>query len=351
MAHLVIPAVAEVPSGGDVYNRRAAQGLHALGWQVRTAVVPGSWPHPDRIALRTLRDALAALPDGALVLLDGIIACCAPEILIPHAHRLRTVVLVHLPLARELGLPAETARDLHRREGETLRGVGMAVVPSRWVAGHITREHDLRHTAVRVVAPGVDPAPVAPGFDGATNLLSLAAVTPTKGQDLIVDGLARVGDLDWHWRGVGARQRAPAFVSLLEQRISEHGIGEHAELPGPRVDRELAAALATADLLVVGSRTETFGMVITEALARGVPVVAFAVGGIPEALGKDSGGSVPGMLVQPEDPAALADALRVWLENPLRRSRLRASALDRRGILNSWEDTARRLADALRAPG
>ncbi len=64
-------------------------------------------------------------------------------------------------------------------------------------------------------------------------------------------------------------------------------------------------------------------MVVTEALAHGLPVVASAVGGVPEALGHGDDGSTPGLLVRPDDPAALAGALRRWLEDPRRRRRLR----------------------------
>jgi glycosyltransferase involved in cell wall biosynthesis len=81
-------------------------------------------------------------------------------------------------------------------------------------------------------------------------------------------------------------------------------------------------------------------MVVAEALARGLPVVASEAGGVPEAIGHGADGTRPGLLVAPEDPAALAAALRAWLSDPALRARLRRAARERRGSLSGWSTTA-----------
>jgi glycosyltransferase involved in cell wall biosynthesis len=88
-------------------------------------------------------------------------------------------------------------------------------------------------------------------------------------------------------------------------------------------------------------------MVVTEALARGLPVVAAEVGGVPEALGHGADGTRPGLLVPPDDPAALRDALRAWLEEGDLRRRLRRAARERRASLSSWSTTASVVAEVL----
>jgi glycosyltransferase involved in cell wall biosynthesis len=110
---------------------------------------------------------------------------------------------------------------------------------------------------------------------------------------------------------------------------------------GPR----LATSYAASDVVVLPTRIESYGMVLTEALARGIPVIASAVGGVPEALGtvpqgKGPDGPLPGMLVPPGDAGALADALRRWLEVPELRLTLRENALERRASLTGWDVTA-----------
>ena len=107
-------------------------------------------------------------------------------------------------------------------------------------------------------------------------------------------------------------------------------------------------AYAAADLLVVPSRAETYGLVVGEALAAGVPVLATAAGGLPEALGSTADG-MPGLLIPPEDPAALATALARWLTDDGLRRRLRAAALRRRATVPDWRSTGARIRAVLAA--
>ncbi|MGH3394700.1 MAG: glycosyltransferase family 4 protein, partial [Streptosporangiaceae bacterium] len=104
---------------------------------------------------------------------------------------------------------------------------------------------------------------------------------------------------------------------------------------------------AWRDRLVAPSRSETYGMTVTEALAHGLPVIAAAVGGLPEALGTSTDGTRPGQLIPPGDPAALATALRGWLGDEHHRRRLRAAARQRRSTLRGWEQTTHDVANAL----
>ena len=94
---------------------------------------------------------------------------------------------------------------------------------------------------------------------------------------------------------------------------------------------------------MLASHAETYGMVVTEALARGLPVLATDVGGVTEALGHPR----PGFLVPPGDPAALGAALRRWLGDPALRARLRRAARERRATLRPWADTASAVAGVL----
>ncbi|WP_412518982.1 glycosyltransferase family 4 protein [Actinomadura madurae] len=330
------------PSGGNRYDRRVCDELVKSGRPVRELAVAGTWPRPGETARTELAEALAALPDDSVVLLDGLVACGVPGIVVPEARRLRLAVLVHLPLADEPG-----QADLNAGERAVLEAAGAVIATSPWAKDHLIAHHGLEPSRVHAVPPGTDPAPLAAGTDGAGRLLCVASVTPRKGHDVLVEALADVAHLPWHCQCAGPLGRDSGHVATVRRLIGGHRLDDRVELAGPLTGAPLDDAYAAADLLVLASRAETFGMVVTEALARGIPVVATAVDGVPDTVGWDPVGAVPGMLVPPDDPAALATALRRWLVEPELRGRLRAAARLRRGMLPGWDDTARRLATVL----
>ena len=219
--HVVVPAGIDdlaSPSGGNRYDRRVVQGLAATGWDVRERAVPGGWPRPDATARAGLATALAAVPDGAVVLVDGLVACGVPDVVVPAARRLALVVLVHLPLGDETGAPPELAV----REREVLAAAAAVIATSPWAAHRVVARHGLDPARVTVATPGVDPAPLAPG-SGGTGLLCVGALTPTKGQDLLVAALAEVRDLPWTATLVGPL-RDPGHVDAVRAAIERHGL-------------------------------------------------------------------------------------------------------------------------------
>jgi glycosyltransferase involved in cell wall biosynthesis len=348
VVHVLVPEGIDDParpSGGNVFDRRVCRGLAALGWVVQERPVPGSWPAPDGVARATLVSTLSAIRDGALVLLDGLIASTAPEALVPEAGRLRLVVLVHTPLGH--GLPGEALPDARARERAVLRGATAVVATSEWTRRWLLEHYDLPAGLVHVARPGADPAGISAGSRGGGGLLCVAAVTPVKGQDLLLAALASVVDRPWRCECVGDLTRDPGFVASIARSAREGGIGDRIRFTGPRTGSDLDAAYAAADVLVLASRVETYGMVITEAMARGLPVVATAVGGVPEAVGYAADGSRPGLLVPPGDAPALGGALRRWLGDPDLRHRLRQAAIERRATVSEWSDTAARVSRAL----
>jgi glycosyltransferase involved in cell wall biosynthesis len=344
--HLVVPAGIDdpgSPSGGNTYDRRIRDGLRGLGWTVRQHPVAGAWPSPAPPAAAALTEVLDGLPDGATVLVDGLVGCGVPDVLVPRAGRLRLVVLVHLPLGDEVG----AAPGLVEREGRVLHAARAVVVTSPWAARRLIELHALPPDHIQVIPPGVDPAPTSPAFGAGTGgghrLLCVGALTPTKGQDVLIDALVRVRDREWTCRLVGPPRDA-RFTAELHRAIGRHRLDERVRLPGPLPARDCYPA---ADLLILPSRAETYGMVITEALARGIPVIAARAGGIPETLGRDEDGVRPGLLVPPADPEALASALRRWLDDGGLRAGLRAAVAGRQKTLDGWEVTARCLAKVL----
>jgi glycosyltransferase involved in cell wall biosynthesis len=339
--HLVVPDDIDDParpSGGNTYDRHVRHGLAALGWTVHEHPVPGAWPRAGGAERATLERAVRAIPDGAAVLIDGLIASAAPDELVPHARRLRQVVLVHMPLGHRP--PDGGAAAVRAREREVLAAAAAVVTTSEWSRRRLGELYELPAESLHVAEPGVDAAALAPGTAGGGSLLCVSSVTPDKGHDVLLDGLATVADLSWRCSCVGSLVRDGEFADRVRRRARESGLGDRVSFEGPLTGAELDRAYAAADLLVLASHAETYGLVVTEALARGLPVLATDVGGVSEAIGHADDGTPPGLLTSPGDPTALGAALRAWLEDSELRERLRRAARERRDELRSWSATA-----------
>lgn len=346
--HVIVPEGIDdprQPSGGNVYDRRMCAGLPDTGWRVDEQAVGGAWPWPDAAAERALAQSLHRVPDDAVVLVDGLIASSAPSVLIPAARRLRLVVLVHLPLGHQP--PGHQVRGAREREGVVLGAARATVATSEWSRALLLRTHPLEPGRVHVAEPGADAGPVAPGTPDGGQLLCVAAVTWHKGHDLLLTALSGLTDSAWRCVCVGSVSREPAFVADLHGRADAAGLRDRLVFTGALVGGELDSAYAGADVLVLPSRGETHGMVVGEALARGLPVIAAAVGGVPDAVGRARDGRRPGLLVPECDASALAAAIERWLSEPLLRAQLRDAAALQRTELPGWSTTARRIADVL----
>jgi glycosyltransferase involved in cell wall biosynthesis len=347
--HVIVPYGVDDPtrpSGGNAYDRHVCNGLAACGWSVREHVVPGTWPRPDGASYAALADVIGHIPDGAVVLLDGLIACMAPEVLVPAADRLRLVVLVHMPFGDRM--EDDVPDDAERREREVLSAAAGVVATSAWTRARLLALYGLPVDHVQVAEPGVASAGLADGTPGGGSLICVAAVIPRKGQDVLVEALAQLTDLSWQCVFVGTTERDPTFVDRLRRRARVGGFEDRVSFAGPRTGADLDRTYAAADLLLLPSHGEAYGMVVTEALARGLPVIATDAGGLPEALGHGADGcSRPGLLVPPGDTSALVTALRSWLVDDRLREQLRRTALERRAGLAGWSDTISTVAGAL----
>ena len=347
--HLVVPEGFDdpgQPTGGNIYDRHVCAGLATAGWEVLVTTVGAAWPVPSTAARADLARIVSAVPDGATVLIDGLIASPAAAELLPHAGRIRMTVLLHMPLPTVLDTHGDASAQ--RSERLVLRAVTGVVATSEWTRQQVLARYAIPSRQVHVARPGVDRV-AAQARPVRGHLICVGVLSRHKGQDLLVAALAELGDLDWHCVLAGPLDRDPDFVEQLQASIAHLGYDHRVRLTGVLTGAALSHAYTTADLLVAPSRSETYGMTVTEALAHGLPVIAADVGGLPEALGSTADGIRPGRLVPPGDPAALAAALRDWLGDEQHRHRLRSAARQRRSTLRGWDQTTREIANALTA--
>src|SRR5262249_52125928 len=141
---------------------------------------------------------------------------------------------------------------------------------------------------ITVAPPGVDPvAPSAGSRDGTPALLSVGALVPRKGYDVLIAALAEIADLPWRLTIAGPRDRSPQTAAAIEAAIAARKLDRRVTLAGAVVRDRLAALYGEADLFVLASRHEGYGMALADAIAHGVPVVATTAGAIPETVPAD----------------------------------------------------------------
>ncbi len=337
-----IPGAIDTPTGGYGYDRRLMALLPGHGIRVHPVTLPGSFPSPSAADLVETWQRLAAVSQAALLLIDGLAYGALPASLI-RGIRSPIVALVHHPLALETGLSEERRRLFCDLEREALALARHAIVTSASTADVLVSEFGVARGRITAAEPGTDPAPRARGSGHPVRLLSVGAVVPRKGYDVLVSALAHTADLSWQARIVGSLDRAPEHAARVRDMIEQAGLGGRVTLAGPLDADALAAEYDLADLFVLPSWHEGFGMVLTEAMARGLPIIA--------TTGGASGATLPdraGVKIMPGDVDALGATIRRLVEDGDARRCLGDGAWEHAKSLPRWFDTAARVAGALR---
>ena len=344
--HVVVPGSIEQRTGGYIYDARIVGGLRELGWSVPVHNLVGLFPDGDAQARESLTSTLADIPDGARVVIDGLAMGGLPESVQAERARLRILSLVHLPLADETGLDAPLRARYTARERDALAACVGVLATSEFMARRLGAL-GVEPSRVRTVPPGTDPArpAVGPGPDASPMLLCVASLIPRKGQDVLMHALSRVQDLRWTCVCAGSLDRVPGYATLVRGLTRETGLAGRVRFLGECESDRLDDLYHHASLLVLPSHYESYGMVLAEALARGLPVVSTTGGAIPLTVPGDAS-----VLVPPGDDAALAEALRGLLADGVggkRRAALASAARRHARRLPNWTQAAHAFAEAM----
>ena len=313
-----------------------------------------SFPHPTSASLAHADRALAAIRAGTIVIVDSLALGAMPDLMTREASRLRIVALVHLPLSAAAGLDLDTAARFENAERRALGAAALVVVTGRATLALIAR-YELAPDRVVVVEPGTDSAPLARGFGGdraadryggglarPLELLSVASVHPGKGHEMLLEALAAVHCQAWRLTCAGSLTRHPKTADRVRAMVTNLGLEDRVSLVGDLGGSALAARYDVADVFVLATQQETYGMAVAEALARGLPVVATMTGAIPDLVGDGAG-----LLVPVGDTPALVEALSRVLDDADLRASLAESARRVRQRLPTWDEPSGQMAAAL----
>jgi glycosyltransferase involved in cell wall biosynthesis len=353
---LVLPGPLDARTGGTIYGLRIVEGLRRRGWHVDVLELDPSFPSPTSRAFTHADAALAAIPAGGIVIVDSLALGAMPDIITREAERVCIVALVHQPLAAAVALDRATVARFQEGERRALSAAALVIVTGRATLA-LVAPYAVPSDRIVVVEPGTDAAPISRGSsvpratDAAVSdkpryleLLSVATVHPGKGHDLLLEALAEMPSQAWHLTCAGSLTRHPATADRLRAMVASLGLGDRVSFVGDLDRQELATCYAVADVFVLATQQETYGMAVAEALAYGLPVVATMTGAIPDLVG-----DAAGLLVRVGDKPALIDALTRVIEDPVLRSRLSQGASRARERLPTWDTASDGMSAALRA--
>ena len=338
-----VPGSLDTPTGGYAYDRRLIEELRKLGWQVDVVDLGEGFPWPTDRTRALAWQRLSEVPPGRAMIIDGLAYGVLPEAVLQLRVDNPLIALVHHPLALESGLSPQQVNILGSCERAALTAARLVIANSEETARHLTRDYGVTAQRIVIARPGSDSAPMAQGSrDRIVRLISVGALVPRKGFDVLIAALATLSDLPWRLTIVGDRTRDPATATRVENDIARRGLDDRIEVLGAVSTERLDRLYTEADLFVLASRFEGYGMAYSEALAHGLPIVGTKAGAIPETVPADAG-----VLVAPDDVAALSGALRRLIEQPDERQKLATAARAAAARLPTWLDTAAIVARAL----
>jgi glycosyltransferase involved in cell wall biosynthesis len=333
------PGDLDTPTGGFAYDKRMLAELRALGWQGEYLDLGDGFPYPSALTRAAAVAHLREIPKGRAIVIDGLALGVLPDAAQTLRETHPLVAMVHHPLALETGTTPEQAEILQESERTALACMRAVVVNSPMTARTLIADYAVPDERITVAPPGTDRPPIvrrntaAPGAPVA--LLTVGAIVPRKGYDVMTEALATLIDLPWRLTIVGDCSRDLACSARLRADIEEFRLCPRVTIEDAIPAERLAALFATADLFVLPSHYEGFGMAYAEAIAHGLPVIGTTGGAIPDTVPTSAG-----VLVPPGDAAALAAALRRLLEDRGERERLAAGARAAATQLPTWRGSA-----------
>ncbi|WP_310621539.1 glycosyltransferase family 4 protein [Flexibacterium corallicola] len=343
--YFAIPGNIESASGGYHYNRRMIAGLKGLGWKVEHLPLQGNYPFcelEDRNKAKTIFSSLAS---GSLVLVDGLAFGVLPKVAKENKERLRMLALVHHPLFMETGLSPPVSEALRGLEQATLRNVRHIIVTSPQTAQTLVDAFSIPSSKIHVVLPGTDrPAQHTKPLKkrGCIRLLCVASLIPRKGQLLLLEALKGLSSLNWRLDLVGETAFDRSYTDKVIKAIHQFSLERKITIHGVVPHKELTSFYQNADIFVLPSFYEGYGMAFTEALAHELPIIASGEGAVKDTLPLGSY-----IYVAPNNSSELISSLRFLIQEPKARQAMAKKARDSVKLLPSWKNSAQSLAAIL----
>jgi glycosyltransferase involved in cell wall biosynthesis len=341
-AAFAIPGDINLPTGGYTYDRRVMALLAGFGVAAHHVELPGSFPAPSMADLARTERLLSAVAPDCILLIDGLAFGAMPAALLARV-RAPIVALIHHPLCLEAGLSKARSAELFDLERAAFTYAKRIIATSRATARTLMTDFAVADGLIAVAEPGTDAASRASGTGQPLQLLAVGAVIPRKAYELLVRALKPHEAFDWRLTIAGPVDRSADALAVLKAAIAETGLGARVALLGPVSQQRLAKLYAAADIFLMSSLYEGYGMVLGEAMARGLPIICTTGG-----AAADTAPDAAAIKVPPGDLAALQWAVGQMLADPDLRRCMSDAAWAAGQSLPRWDATVRTIACVLK---
>lgn len=329
-----IPGDISTPTGGYAYNRRMIAELSALGWHVEVINIGNDFPRPSKITIDTTRERLTAVTKGIPIIIDGLAFGVMPE-LAAELHAFHPLIaLVHLPLALESGISSNEEQEFYRCECAALAHTDRIIVTSELTSIILIKDYGVAPERITIALPGNDPKQFVIKNCRIPSLLVVGSLIRRKGYDILAEALGSLKELSWRLTIAGDRKMDPSVTSAFDAKLLSIGLWDRITMMGGVSEDHLNDLYKEADIFVLPSRFESYGMAYAEAIAYGLPVIGTTACGLPKKFLEGS------ILITPNDIKALTDALRCLIINNVERERLAAASRKAAKLLPTWRQSA-----------
>lgn len=342
----VYPGDLNTPTGGYAYDRRIIEGLERLGWQIQLISLGDGYPFPNPAQIERARGALHNLTKGIPMVIDGLALGALPDLAAEIAKRHPLIALIHHPLAFEFGLSGAEITLLKQSETLALKQVVRIVANSPTTARDLNQHYGISPQIIEVILPGTDRIHCLEPRNqkkvdhlDQVQLLSVGSIIPRKGFQYLIPALEPLSDLSWTLSIAGDASRNPAAYERLMMDIKRCHLVDRVKVLGVVSNEELENLYAKADIFVLASLFEGYGMVYAEAMAHGLPIIATTAGAIPDTVPQEAG-----LLVGPGDISALTIALKALIQDAPYRAQLSSGALQVATQQPTWDHATKKFA-------
>jgi len=342
----IIPGDINLPTGGYRYDKAILDCWQEAGISYDLISLEGNYPFPsdsEKAAALARVEALAG--SGDIAVIDGLAGGVLPEFIASLSMHMPVVSLLHHPLCLENGLEYEAAKSLEVSEQKGLKSISHVITTSLETKYMVNTLFGVPLEEITPVVPGVNRDQLSIGSaDACKNLLCVGSMIERKGHRVLIEALYHLTHLNWHLDCVGAMDFDPKCADEVRSLISKYALHDRITLHGAVLDEALRDAYHSADLFVLPSLYEGYGMVYAEAIVRGLPVIGTSAGAIPDTVPETCG-----ILVEPNNVAALTKAIDEMLKDPQVLADFKKGALDAGPSFPVWKESANEFFKVLEA--